>query len=431
MSDRNAPSPLDPELEAEIAAALGDESIDAMLEAASVPPPSAKPAPKPERAATGKGRRGADEAEPRTRSGQVVAIHGGNVMVEFSAKEQGLCPVEQFGEDEPPQLGESLEFIVTGEVEPGLLQLSRRGKVVKVNWDAVAPDMIVEATVTGHNKGGLELTIAHHAAFMPVSQIDTRRVEDLEPYVGTKLRCQVVELDKQKGRVILSRRNVLAVEQAQEKQRLLNELQPGEMLDGVVRRVEKFGAFVEIAPGVDGLVHVSDMSWQRIDDPKTVVQPGQPVRVQVLKVDPETERIALGLKQTMSDPWSAIETRYSVGATVIGRVTRTAAFGAFVELEPGVEGLIHIGQLSEKRVDRVESVVKANQSVTVKVTEVDPTRRRIGLSMKAVKATETGEVPSADDLRRYLRDESKPGQARAMESLMAKFGGGGLKGGIG
>jgi ribosomal protein S1 len=432
-------SKLDAELEAEIAAALGDDSIESLMSAgdeppAKAPPRIAKPAPaEPQKGQPGqKGqRRGRREPEQvdRSRLGRVLGTHKGEVMVEFGAKEQGVCPIEHF--KEPPKPGDELEFIVGQVLEEGLWQLSIRGESVKVNWDSVEQDMVVEATVTGSNKGGLELMVTNHKAFMPISQIDLRRVEDLTPFVGTKMRCQVVELDKEKGRIVLSRRNVLVVEQAAEKERVFRELQVGDMVDGTVRRIEKFGAFVEIAPGVDGLIHVSDMSYQRVEDPHSVVKVDQPVRVQVLKIDAEAGRIGLGLKQTGVDPWQNIDERYQVGTNHIGKITRTAAFGAFVELEPGVEGLIHIGQISDKRIDRPDQVVKIGQDVTVKVMEVDALKRRIGLSMKALKEDETGEKPSEDDLRRYIRKEGKPGQSRAVEGLMAKFGGGGMKGGIG
>ncbi len=432
-NDQNQPSPLDSDLEAEIAAALGDQSLEDMMSDAAPPPVKKEPA-KRQAAPQSGGKRGRhrDEPEPdRSRTGTVVAIHKNEVIVEFGAKEQGICPVTHF--KEPPKPGDRIEFMVDSEIEEGLFQLSVRGETVKVNWDAVQRDMIVEATVTGSNKGGLTLTVAHHEAFMPISQIDTRRVEDLTPYVGVKMRCQVVELDKERGRVVLSRRNVLVTEQAEAKVKLLQELQVGDMVDGVVRRIEKFGAFVEIVPGVDGLLHIGDMSWQRIEDPNTVVKVDQPVRVQVLKVEADTGRIGLGLKQAGADPWEVAENKYMVGSNHIGRVTRTAAFGAFVELEPGIEGLVHIGQLSDKRVDRADQVVKVGETVTVKVMDIDPIKRRVGLSIKALKQDETGEQPSEDDLKRYIRKDApgKANQTRAMASLMSKFGGeGGLKGGI-
>lgn len=405
---------LDPELERELAAALGDDSIEDLMDDASPEPPAGH---KP-------------EGESRTRVGTIVAVRKDEVLVEFSAKEQGFCSLNHF--KEPPVVGSREEFIVLSEVKgEGLLELARPGGAAKANWDTLQQGLVIEAMVTGHNKGGLELEVAGHRAFMPVSHVDLSRVEDLQPYVNTKIRCQVVELDKLRSRLVLSRRAVLQLEAEENRRKLFETLEPGQEYPGTVKRIEKFGAFVEIAPGVDGLLHVSDMAWARVRDPKEVVQIGQAITVKVLGVDVENGRISLGLKQVSGDPWLEVETRYPVGTEVTGRVTRTMNFGAFVELQPGIEGLVHISQLGTGRVARVEDVVQPEQQVAARVLSIDRANRRISLSIRAMNDKQQAVENEAgqQELQQYVK---KAGQARAMESLMARFGDqGGLKGGIG
>lgn len=410
---------MDPELERELADALGDASLEAMMDDVGVP--AGKPSATDD---------GGNQGESRTRMGTIAAIRKDEVLVEFSAKEQGVCSLNHF--KQPPAIGSQEEFIVLSVIKgEGLLELARPGGAAKANWDTLQLGLVIEAMVTGQNKGGLELEISGHRAFMPVSQIDLGRVEDMQPFVNTKIRCQVVELDKLRGRIVLSRRAVLQLEAEENSRRLFETLEPGQEQQGTVRRIEKFGAFVEIAPGVDGLLHVSDMAWARVRDPKEVVQVGQVVTVQVLAVDAESRRISLGLKQVSDDPWQNVEAKYPVNSEVTGRVTRTMNFGAFVELEPGVEGLVHISQLGEGRVSRVEDVVKPEQQVIARVTSVDRSGRRIGLSIRAMneKQQAAENEASQQELQQYVK---KAGQARAMESLMARFGNeDGLKGGIG
>ena len=404
---------LDPELEQEINAALGDESLEDLIGAAEP------------------GRPAQAEAEAdRARTGTIVAIHREEVLVEFTAKDQGICSLEQF--KQPPAVGERREFMIVSRIPgEGLLRLALPGGAAKADWDSLQRDMTVEAMVTGKNAGGLELQVAGHRAFMPVSQIDTSRVEDLEPYIGTKVRAQVMELDKQRGRVVLSRRAALEAEAQENRRRMFETLEAGQEHEGIVRRIEKFGAFVELAPGVDGLLHISDMAWARVKDPHEVVQVGQTIMAKVLKVDPEEGRISLGLKQVSGDPWREVQLKYPPGSRHVGKVTRTEAYGAFIELEPGIEGLVHISQLGTDRVRRVEDTAKVGTELAVQVVEIDESRRRIALSVRAMAEAEAAAVEHAarDEARRFLKTSE---QARAMESLMGQFGDrGGLKGGIG
>jgi small subunit ribosomal protein S1 len=217
---------------------------------------------------------------------------------------------------------------------------------------------------------------------MPVSQIELFHVEEPASYLNQRLRCQVIDLDRSQRNVVVSRRAVLEVEAAQAREHLLESLQEGKILTGTVKTVMPYGAFVDIG-GVDGLLHVSDISYARTDDPSAVLQPGQQVEVMVLKVDRDSRRISLGLKQIKPDPWADAESRWPVDDVVTGRVTRLAEFGAFVELTEGVEGLIPIGELTfERRIRHPEEIVSANEVVRVRVLNVDVARRRIGLSLK-------------------------------------------------
>lgn len=403
---------LDADLEREINAALGDESLESLLDAEA---PQAS-----------------QVADDRARTGTIVAIHRDEAIVEFTAKEQGVCSLDQFNEKQPPVIGDRREFVIVSRI-PGeeLFRLVLPGGSAKVDWDSIAKGMTVDAMVTAKNSGGLELEVAGHRAFMPVSQIDTSRVEDLEPYIGTKLRAQIVELDKLRGRIVLSRRAAMEVEAEENRRRMFETLEPGQEHPGVVRRIEKFGAFVELVPGVDGLLHVSDMAWARVKDPHEIVQIGQAITVKVLKVDADEGRISLGLKQVSGDPWRDVELKYPIGSRHTGKVTRAEAYGAFVELEPGVEGLIHISQLGTDRVRRVEDVAKVGSEISVQVVEIDTPRRRIGLSVRAMADAEAAAAEDAalDEARQFVKT---PQQARAMQSLMSKFGDeGGLKGGVG
>ncbi len=426
----------DASLEKEIADALGDQSIEQLIEAESVnaakfaqpaapAPPSDPLSPDAEPEAE------RDNNAITTRVGTVRAIRGDDVLVEFSAgKEQGVCSLRQF--PKTPRVGDHPEFIVDGFDEAeSLLQLRLPGATTKATWDTIQKGMIVEGVVIGMNTGGLELKIAGQRAFMPISQIDTNRVEDLTPFLNHKLRCKVTELNKKKKRVVVSRRAVLDVESEKARAELLSSIEVGAEMDGTVKSIQKFGAFVEILEGVDGLVHVSDMAHTRVNNPNDVVKVGDKVRVRVLKVGDSGKRISLGMKQAMPDPWETVSSKYAVGEKVKGKVVKTTDFGAFIELEPGVEGLVHISQLSVDRVNRVDQVAKVGQEIEALVTEFDIQKHRIGLSIKALTAPEESPADRAsrDDIRQYVKKED---QAKAMESLMGKFGDlGGLKGGIG
>ena len=397
-----APTPrtgLDSGLEAEIARALGEMSVEELLNTPEVDRRSGK----------------------ERRRGLIVSIHDGEALVEFGPKMQGICPLDQF--DAPPQTGTEAEFIIERfNRAESLYILRREGAVSRAEWESLEPGQIVDAHCTGVNKGGLELEVAGHRAFMPAGQVDLHHIGDLDGFVGQKLTCEVIEVDRSRARIVLSRKAHLQIERARRREGTMANLDVGQTLDAVITTVQEYGAFADIG-GVDGLIHVSDLAWERVRHPSQVVSPGDRVRVKVLKVDADQNppRISLGLKQTLEDPFSRQTGSLEPGSAVTGRVTRITNFGAFVEIEPGVEGLIHISELSRDRVHHVSSVVKPDQIVTAEVVSVDPAQRRIALSLKALASRQEEEAPDrAED----------PSMARMMAKLNSRFGSD-LRGGLG
>ncbi len=325
---------------------------------------------------------------PGMKKGRVYSVRGQDVFIELpGGRTQGLLPAEQFPEGVPAP-GTEVDVHIEGfDNANGLLILSRQGAAVHVDWSSVAEGMIVEARVTGTNKGGLEVNVNGIRGFMPISQIEAFRVEDTAPYVNQRLRCLIAEVDPSENNLVVSRRALLDKEREANKEKLWQEIEEGQVRDGVVRNVLNFGAFVDIG-GADGLVPVSEISWTKVDDATKVLQPGQPIKVKVIRLDREKKKITLGLRQLTASPWDTTLEKYPPGETVSGKVTRIAQFGAFVELEPGIEGLIHISELAPQRVWRVNDVVQVDQVVQVKVLSVDAAQRRISLSLKAARQTE-------------------------------------------
>jgi small subunit ribosomal protein S1 len=322
-------------------------------------------------------------AGPGPKKGRVFRIHGGDVFIDLpGGRTQGVLSMQGFPEG-PPALGTEIEVHIEGfDAANGVYLLSRKGAAVEADWASVAPGMIVEARVTESNKGGLGVDVNGIRGFLPISQIELFRVEDLAPYINQRLRCMVTEVDPVMRNLVVSRRALLEKEREEAKDKLWQELAEGQVRQGIVRSVKDFGAFVDLG-GADGLLHVSEMSWVRVQDASKMVQPGQSLKVLVLKLDRERKKISLGLKQLMASPWDNIQERYHLGLLVTGKVSRLMDFGAFVELEPAIEGLIHISELSPQRVRRVSEIVQEGQEVQVKVLSVDAANRRISLSLKA------------------------------------------------
>jgi small subunit ribosomal protein S1 len=268
--------------------------------------------------------------------------------------------------------------------------------LVASKWSDVAEGSLVEARITGANTGGLECEVAGTRGFIPASQVAMYRIENFGDYVGQKLVCVVTESNERRGNLVLSRRAVLEREKEESKKALLAELEPGQMREGIVRKIQDFGAFVDIG-GVDGLIHISQLSWERVKHPSEVVAEGQKVRVRIEKIDLESGKIGLSLKNPDEHPWTGIAQKFPVGTTVRGPVSRIAQFGAFVKLAPGVEGLIHISELAHHKVFRVENVVKEGEEVECKVLTVDADAQRIGLSLKATIAKAVKESDKSKD----------------------------------
>jgi predicted RNA-binding protein with RPS1 domain len=318
----------------------------------------------------------------------------------------------------PPKIGQEVEVTIEGfDNANGLILLSRKGAAMTAEWSSVAEGMIVEARVTETNKGGLAVDVNGIRGFMPISQIDLYRVEDVEQFVNQRLRCLITEVDPEEHNLVVSRRALLEKEREENREKLWAQLAEGQVYEGIVRSLKEFGAFVDIG-GVDGLLHVSEMSWHRVADPSKFVQPGQKVKVVVLKIDPERRKVSFGMKQLTESPWDSAMEKYPHGKIVTGKVTRVMDFGAFVELEPALEGLIHISELSPTRVRRVIDVVKVGQDVQVMVLNVDKEQRRISLSLKAALPEEP--ETSAEDAEEEAI-EMKPQRTRTTP----------LRGGIG
>ncbi len=396
---------MDRELQAEIEAALGDMSLEDLVQADS---PTAAP-----RAAQAESR---PRLEPGARlTGVIARVGRDDVFVELGPKMQGVCPLQQF--EENPQAGASIEFIVNRvDRREGLVHLGLAGAVQKGEWDTLQKGQTIEAQCTGVNKGGLELQVGSMRAFMPAGQVDRQHIDDLSTMVGQSLVCEVMDINREKRNLVLSRKAVQEREAAAQREKTLETLGVGQEMEGVVRRIMPFGAFVDIG-GVDGLVHVSDLSYERVHKPEDVVHEGQTVRVKVLRIEDGGNKISLGMKQCQADPFTSAGATLAPGSEVVGKVVRIADFGAFVQIAPGVDGLIHISELSHDRVNRVQQVVKMDEIVRVKVLDVDPASRRISLSLKAMRAKEEEEAGRSDD--------------NAMAKLRAKWGGDKpLKGGL-
>jgi small subunit ribosomal protein S1 len=327
----------------------------------------------------------------------VAEIHGDDVFFTLGGKNQGIASLRSFAE--PPEIGAVVDVVVTGfNAEDQLYSLAvAGGAIVAGDWTDIAEGSLVEARVTAANTGGLECMVANIRGFIPASQVALYRIENFGDFVGQKLVCVVTESNERRGNLVLSRRAVLEREKEESKKALLAELAPGQMRDGTVRKLQDFGAFVDLG-GVDGLIHVSQMSWERIKHPSEVLKEGQKVRVRVEKIDQETGKIGLSLKNPEEHPWTGIEQKFPVGSLARGPVSRIAQFGAFVKLAPGIEGLIHISELAHHKVFRVENVVKEGQEVECKVLSVDPEAQRIGLSLRATleKPVKEGAAPKEE-----------------------------------
>jgi len=356
-------------------------------------------------------------------TGTVVSVGHDTAFVDLGGRRQGALKL--VGLDEVPHVGDVLQLSVGGRNDDdGLYDVAPANRAVAIeDWSQLEAGMIVEARVTAANKGGLECEVAGLRGFMPASLVSPWRVENLEELVGQTLESLVTEIVPAARRLVLSRRAVIERQAADARATMLETLEVGEALDGIVRSVRDFGAFVDIGNGVEGLVHVSQLSWDRVANPAEVLQPGQKVRVIVKKIDRQTGKIALSARDLVESPWTHAAVTYHAGATVKGTVSRIAQFGAFVKLEPGVEGLVHVSELARRHVRSVGDVVKEGEPVECRVLACDPEAQRISLSIKALEATPAGAEP-ADEA-------AEPAEPAAPAPGPAHKRGQPLKGGLG
>ncbi|HVL52019.1 MAG TPA: 30S ribosomal protein S1, partial [Actinomycetota bacterium] len=325
-------------------------------------------------------------------SGTIVKIDKEEVLVDIGYKSEGVIPARELSlrHDVDPSeivtLGEQIEALVLQkEDKEGRLILSKKRASYERAWGRIEEykkaGKVVKGTVIEVVKGGLIVDVGLRG-FLPASLVELRRVRDLQQFVGKELECKIIELDKNRNNVVLSRRAYLEEAHFEQRKDFLANLTVGERRTGTVSSVVNFGAFVDLG-GVDGLVHVSELSWRHVDHPSEVVQVGQEIEVEVLSVEPDRDRVSLSLKNTQEDPWQAFARAHGTGDFVAGTITKLVPFGAFIKVADGIEGLAHISELSEQHIELPEQVVQLGQEVQVRVIDVDLDRRRISLSLKA------------------------------------------------
>jgi small subunit ribosomal protein S1 len=326
-------------------------------------------------------------------NGTVVRVDKDEVLVDIGYKSEGVIPVSELSirrsvnpADEVSVGDEIAALVMTKEDAEGRLILSKKRARFEIAWKAIEHAHEQGEPVNGRVievvKGGLILDLGVRG-FLPASLVDIRRVQDLDEFLGQELRCKVIELNRSRNNVVLSRRAVLEEERKADRQRILDALNPGDVVEGVISNIVDFGAFVDL-DGMDGLIHISELSWSHVNHPSEVLEIGQKVEVKVLDIDRDRQRISLGLKQTQADPWQQVLESYNEGDVVSGKVTKVVTFGAFVEILPGVEGLVHISELAQHHVENPREVVSQGDTVNVRILEVDAERRRLSLSLKRV-----------------------------------------------
>ena len=325
--------------------------------------------------------------------GKVVRIDQDEVLVDIGYKSEGVIPLNELSirksvdPHDEVELGEEVDALVlTKEDQDGRLLLSKKRARFEKAWRkieaAAESGEPVEGTVIEVVKGGLIIDLGVRG-FLPASLVDIRRVQNLDEFLGTKIECKVIELNRSRNNVVLSRRAVLEEERKEVRQQILDRLQPGMIVEGAISNIVDFGAFVDL-DGIDGLIHISELSWSHVNHPSEILSIGDVVPVKVLDIDRDRQRISLGLKQTQEDPWQRVIDTYRVGDELEGKVTKVVTFGAFVEIMEGVEGLVHISELAHHHVENPREILEPGQDVRVKILEIDSERRRLSLSVKRV-----------------------------------------------
>ncbi len=337
---------------------------------------------------------GSDSFEGRVVTGIVTAIENDLAVSDVGLKSEGRIALREFappGERADIKVGDEVEVYVDRvENAYGEAMLSRDRARREAAWDKLESEFQenarVDGVIFGRVKGGFTVDLGGAVAFLPGSQVDIRPVRDVTPLMGIPQPFQVLKMDRKRGNIVVSRRAILEEARAEQRTELVSQLHEGEVREGVVKNITDYGAFVDLG-GIDGLLHVTDMSWKRVSHPSQVLAVGDTVKVQIIKINPDTQRISLGMKQLQSDPWDGVEAKYPAGAKFTGRITNITDYGAFVELEPGVEGLVHVSEMSwTKKNVHPGKIVSTSQEVEVVVLDVDASKRRVSLGLKQAMA---------------------------------------------
>ncbi|MFA5809575.1 MAG: 30S ribosomal protein S1 [Thermoleophilia bacterium] len=356
-------------------------------------------------------------------SGEVVRIDKDEILVDIGYKSEGVIPASELSirksvstEDEV-SVGDKIDALVMQKEDAeGRLILSKKRARFEQAWKRIEEveqqGSTIDGTVIEVVKGGLILDLGVRG-FLPASLVDIRRIQNLDEYMGRTLTCRVIELNRSRNNVVLSRRAVLEEERKEVREQILGKLQPGDVVIGVISNIVDFGAFVDLE-GIDGLIHISELSWGHVNHPSEVLTVGQEVKVKVLDIDKDRQRVSLGLKQTQEDPWASLVDAHNVGDTMTGNVTKLVSFGAFVQISEGIEGLVHISELADHHVEKPEEVVAVGDDVEIKIIEIDAQRRRLSLSIKRLheEITEEGE---AGEEAEEATDEAPASEPQAEE----------------
>src|SRR6478752_7138063 len=337
---------------------------------------------------------GADFEVNKIVEGRILRVEDGNVMVDIGFKSEASVPLDEWGEgDEPPQVGQLVKVLIQDledeEARPdegGMLRVTKRGADKQIQWNEVISELKegdpVTGTVERKIKGGLLVDIGGVKVFLPASQVDIRRPSDIGDYIGRVVQCEVLKIDEARRNIVVSRRSLIERQREEDREALLKELENGQVRKGVVKNIADFGAFVDLG-GIDGLLHITDMSWERIGHPTEMVAIDQELEVKILHIDREKKKIALGLKQLLSNPWENVVDKYPVGTVVKGTVVNVMSYGAFVKLEAGIEGLVHISEMSwTKRISHPSELVHIDEQVDVMVLDINQEKQEISLGMK-------------------------------------------------
>ena len=334
---------------------------------------------------------GRDFMEGQVVAGKIVAIEKDFAIIDVGLKTEGRVSLKEFGQGEdskePPKVGDTVEvFLERVENALGEAVISREKARREEAWTRLEgvyeKNEPVMGAIVGRVKGGFTVDLGGASAFLPGSQVDIRPVRDVGPLMGKEQPFAILKMDRPRGNIVVSRRAILEEARAEQRTELVSQLVEGEVREGVVKNITDYGAFVDLG-GIDGLLHVTDMSWKRVNHPSQVLAVGDTVKVQIVKINPDTQRISLGMKQLQSDPWDGVEAKYPAGAKFTGRITNITDYGAFVELEAGVEGLVHVSEMSwTKKNVHPGKIVSTSQEVDVVVLDVDPSKRRVSLGLK-------------------------------------------------